>query len=414
MDMEHEDSSNAVLPYIVTDDFDISKFSIEAPKPSKTMEAFEKKQYMFFPRYLFPDDEGEEAPGRCIFVTKPIKLTFGGIPRIHEEYRKTDKQCMLIWIPLSGDDDGANNLYEKVVVPMDEFLEESINNAGDNQTLISRFDPKKKVMQPMKLLKYISFVNEYVHDDDGDDTNNHSQNKPVMKRMKVDIATSWTGDDSKVGDIKTKVFIRDPRDPDSNLEVSVKSLDDMRQHLVWNCTAQFVLEFNKFWVSKEKDKSVGMKYKCGLKTKCLQLLITEKPSSSKIAGILKSNIFDLGNKVTSGKTVKNENKESKENKMTKPQKKSEDSDEEENNEDDENEEDDDKDVKATTKNNAKSSTSSTTKNNTNQKMPPTKSTKNIQKSSESSDDDSSSSSSESEDKPPVTKGKAPVTKGRNK
>lgn len=304
-----EQESQSVLKSVSVNDFDIRNYKIDPIKENKEFK--ESPQLNGFPRYKYPvskkssdSSKAEDGYDRFILVTDPILMSKGGLPKLDGKWRKTENDCLYFWLPLLMTDENAAALYNKVLNPLDEYNTKKIVKEK-NKEFITRVDSKGKTTS-IKNLKYINCAKlspkpQKGEDEDASDNEDDDDTKSSDRymRIKVRLHTKYNKEAKQSDDktVDTLVFINDKNgDPKTEPE-KVKSMEDLRKLFEWNCEAQFVLEFNKFWVMKAED-SDGVK-KCSLSLKCLQMYISKRPEISRSAGLGGIGIF--GGKCASAK-----------------------------------------------------------------------------------------------------------------
>ena len=305
-------SSDSTLSNIKTNEFDVKKYKLEPIRDLKDSQ--DSAQYNAFPRYLYNkkgknNDKFESEGERFIVITNPIKISKGGLPRLDGKWRKTDNDCLYFWLPLLDTDEGGNDLLKNILEPLDEYNDKKITQEG-NKGFVTRVDEKTGKLVTLKNLKYVPCIKEFTPGtNDEDETNDDTCDDDVFKkdikmsideykRIKVRLATLFEKDVDKnsLRKIKTRVYINDSDGNPKEETENVESLDDLRKLFVWNCTAQFALEFNKFWVMKSlgEDKM----RKCSIGVKCVQMYISEIPEIAKISNELGMSVFGIRPKNT--------------------------------------------------------------------------------------------------------------------
>jgi hypothetical protein len=260
--VEVVDSSSSVeeseeAQFIEASKFDISKFYV---KPIEEKMGT-KSQYMAFPRYKI--NKSSKDGDSVIIVTKPIKITKGGIPKIDGEYRKSDADREFFWLGCDKEQPACVELFD-ALQQIDEVYSESIQNNSDTKIIYQNKDKKK---EPLDKLEYVSLVRESSAPDNAKDS--EKQYEPY-NRIKVRFNTKWIADQEEgvPSEITTHLFLLEKEEPEPYTTVS-----DFEKSLRWGCEAQFVLSINKFWAMKAlKNK----KRECGFTVKCLQVYITKE------------------------------------------------------------------------------------------------------------------------------------------
>jgi len=296
-------------------DFDVKNYRLEPIKESKDFQGG-GSQYNAFPRYIYnkskngDTDKAESECQRMIVITKPIKISKGGVPKVDGQFRKTENDCLYFWLPLLDNDEGGKELYDHVLGPLDEYNDKKINKEG-NKNFVVRVDEKSGKTLPIKQLKYSLCAKEYtpglndgedVSDDedtkkkskdkDGNPKEDEKPKEDGYKRVKVRLATLFEKDidENAPKKIKTRVFINDTNGAPKEQPEKINTMTDIRKFFLWNCTAQFALEFNKFWVMKNLDHDTKVR-KCSIGVKCIQMYISIMPEFSKVGNELGMSVF---------------------------------------------------------------------------------------------------------------------------
>ena len=297
------------VPTIKAEDFDLSKYQLSAifePKDAKGDSA----QWFAFPKYEFPAKKGkgnkvEQANmGRCIIVTKPIKMSKGGIPKTDEKWRPTDNDCMYFWLPYDKDDEGSKELFEKVLIPLDEYHLQKLETEG-NKEFLYKDDKGKK--SSIKKIKYVSSVRDAVVADDDDKADDDEDNeksekaekKENYKRIKVRLDTVFEntkdnkekkGNPAADRKIKTRFFLMDEDGNPNEEPEPITTLAEARKLLTYNSVVRFALDINKVWVKKTGDQKLNGAKECSYTVKCLQVMIVER-STNQTGSQLVRNVF---------------------------------------------------------------------------------------------------------------------------
>lgn len=222
-----------------------------------------KAQYNSFPKYKYSQDAKDEQP--LIITTEKIKLTKGGIPKLDEEYRKSDKDRQFFWLGCDNDQPELVSLFD-MLRKIDSEYEKLIKNNKETKTIHVLKDKQK---EPIDSLYYVPIVRESVIPED-------KKNDPAYApydRIKVRFSTKYDGDagEGDLKEINTSLFLLDNEEPEPYTTVT-----DFTKTFKWNCEARFVLSINKFWAMKTATKKVR---DCGFAIKCLQIIITQESTS---------------------------------------------------------------------------------------------------------------------------------------
>jgi hypothetical protein len=318
---DNEVGQDEELSKVQASDFNVENYKVDPIKESPDFK--NAAQYTAFPRYKYDKQEvkkgkkgdNEKADGesgkyeRLIILTKPIKMVKGGFPKLDGQWRKSENDCQYFWLPLEGSD-GATELLEKVLVPLDEYNTKKIMTEKNKSGFISKVNGKTNKVSAMKNLKYLACHKLSPKPKDGDDDNDASDDDDDeddkkksskggkvgerYKRIKVRLHTLYVkdADPTEERKIRTKVYVNDKSGSPKNKPENFKGMSDLRKLFEWNCEAQFALEFNKFWVMKTAADGEEV-YKCSISVKCLQMYICKRPEISRSVGLGGVGIFGV-------------------------------------------------------------------------------------------------------------------------
>ena len=281
------------------EEFDISKFYLDPITEKKVAkDAKPEKQFTAFPKYLYPvpkGSKGTEQGQKCIIITGNILMDKGGIPTIDGEYRKTEDDCMYFHIPLREGCEDAMTLSTKFLEPLDAQLTKKIDEESGRGFITFAKDKERTLDN----LSYSPCITEC---DPEAGAGRPTDPQKVYRRVKVKLATLFkeNRDENEPQQITTKVFTCDENgDPNPEPE-NVNTLEDLRKLLVWKSTAKFAIEVTRFWAAKSLETKGKTKLrKCGITLKCLQMCITQKPTTVNVPTALSSAVF--GSKKTDAK-----------------------------------------------------------------------------------------------------------------
>jgi len=291
---ESKQESNSTPTFVNAKDFSLKNKKL---KPIDLALSKDKEAYTAFPKYVYSSGkDGKASDGeKFIVVTGRIKMTKGGIPKIHPKYRPTDDKREFFWLPWDESQEACNELFGMFNTIDDDF-HTRVNTKKNKDGLISKINPDGNVV-PMPELKYERTVRMSQVDDDA--VGKDGKKLEPYKRLKVRLATSYEADANTPHKILTKLFLLKKRTPEVTNTVS-----DVEKSFCWNCTAQFVLEISKMYVMKAKDDN-GTR-KTGFTVKCLQIIVHEKPDS-------KQSVYEqFSNRVVADSDDEEENNEEKE------------------------------------------------------------------------------------------------------
>jgi len=277
--VEQEEESVKSIPCT---EFEVERLYFRSQEPNK-----EATQLMCFPKYLFQDDENDheltpenfEAHGEnAIVVTGPIKMIKGGIPRYNQKYHPEGKDSMkrtYFYIPKNEEDPNSVELFE-CAQRIDDYMHNEINVKKNSAGVLCVLNSKKKRIA-LKGITYKRMITTAkpgsdleldLEEDTPKNTKFPKKEFVPWDRIKVRFSTLY---DENLGpndlkDINTQIYVGNKEEPEN-----CKTISDVEEHFMWNCTAQFALMFNKAWVQKNDEKG------CGIGVKCVQIGITEQP-----------------------------------------------------------------------------------------------------------------------------------------
>lgn len=284
------------------EEFDVSRLTLDPIVEKKGKDQKADKQFMTFPKYSYPlpkGSKGQEQRQKCIIITGNIHMAKGGIPTVDGDFRKSDDDCMYIHVPLLESCEDGMTLATKFLEPLDSLFSTKIED-DNGRGFISFAKEKERVLDH---LSYTPCISEC---DPESLAGRPSDPQKVYRRVKLRLSTVWKenrGEDEPQ-QITTKVFTCDDNgDPKPEPE-NVNTLADLRALLVWKCTVKFAIEVTKFWAAKTVESKGKHKFrKCGVTLKCLQMCITQAPTSINVPTALSSAVF--GSKKASD-TIKHE------------------------------------------------------------------------------------------------------------
>ena len=271
------------MKFINPDDIDVSRISVD-PIDDEIKSQQQLNGYM---RYKYEEDE---KPTRFTIVTEPIEFNRGGIPEVGGEYRKTDYDCLYLWLNLDTCEGGKNlmNMLNKI----DEYFNNEITELDNTNNLI-KF---KKSSKPANAFKYITTVREF---DPSSVQSENARDSEPYSRVKLGIWTKFDTEASskeerqkKPPEILTKGYKLNKHG--EAVEVSINTLKDLKELYGYKCKAQFQIEASKFWISKTANQNDNHKPKrrdCGIRFKILQICITKESELSKQKSVLSSRVF---------------------------------------------------------------------------------------------------------------------------
>jgi hypothetical protein len=240
---------------------------------------------------LEPTKENIENKGRSLIViTKPIKITKGGIPRCEYVSRclnltgPDDTRRGYFYIPKNDDSKELFDMVEKI----DDYLYNEINvQKNMNDVLKVSYHGKTVRSRGVNYSRIITTRKPPPEDDwNQDQKRNQKKKYDEWDYIKVKFSTTYDKnlgyDDPK--EINTKLYIGDNPDPEPCTRLS-----DYEKHFKLGSTIQFALMFSKLWISSNPKQ-------CGIGIKCVQLCVTKKPHID--------NIYKAGRMFTKANTSK--------------------------------------------------------------------------------------------------------------
>ena len=262
---------------IKASDFDINKYSLVVMPTDNN-----SPQHVFLPMYNYATTNNgianNDKISRLLFLTKPMNVN-NGIERI-SQFHPTDNDCLYFWINENYEHGGNQELFERVIDPIDNLHKAKINTQGNKDFIIKIND--KGVAVPLAKLRYDTIVKSKPMGNEDDDY----KPQPVVKRIKVRLDTFYEPDinHNTPRKIKTAVFIPVDTSVPVNQRVfkshpePINCLDDVRKLFSWGCTAQYTLQVSKFWAQKALGNGQKM---CGNIVKCLQIFVLDNPAWNK-------------------------------------------------------------------------------------------------------------------------------------
>ena len=249
-------SNMADQKFIECEDFDKKKFDI--------MKGFkcqndESPGYNSWPKYKY--DDGED---NLSIVTGEIEMCYGGIPNVKEPHRKTDDDCLYVWIPLSernGVKNKGGKQLLKVLSDIDKLTQNKLDN--DKEYLTVSDSKGKKELKSNKNIVISKCARDYKpgNNNDDEDENSEEEDEDEVKekfyrlKAKIDIESKWDNvkkmyDAKQKTIVKTKVTVTDKNG--NGKEEKIKSLDDLRRYVAYGSTLVFQIELVKTYWSKNK------------------------------------------------------------------------------------------------------------------------------------------------------------------
>ena len=262
-----------------------------------------------------------------------------GIPTVGDKFHETIDKCMAFWVPLVPEDSSGAQAIIDIITKIDTKLRYEINEKENENCFVYSIDKTRKKVA-VEDLRYTPALKIYtpaevIEKQKEDKKKNKNKSKTEEKvdnatralydgefrRIKLKIAVTRPktpavsasatknskknrvdsdDDDLSVSDqpvIRTTVCTNDANGlPKDELE-TISSLEDIKKYFMWNCTAQFVLEFGTLWMIPKKVD--GDHYiECGITINCLQIYVSSSPQKNKIANTLRSNAFARTKSIT--------------------------------------------------------------------------------------------------------------------
>lgn len=189
----------------------------------------------------FPSYDQNGIYKNFIFETGPIKFVQYGIPNLNGSYINSDKDRMHMRLPYDANQQSCFDLFNML-----EKIDKLVENNKDQM-----FGTQSHKYKYMPLVRKIEF-------DDDDDEDTQNKKKPAyLPYCKVKFGT-----DADTGDITTQVFKRGVNGKIYFLN-DIKTVTDLASHLMWGCTARFIIKVNRIWISKNQNPLYyGISLKC--------------------------------------------------------------------------------------------------------------------------------------------------------
>lgn len=238
-----------------------------------------EKDWRFFPKYKY--DNGKEGP--LVFITDPIKVTRGGIPKQDTKYRMVDSKRCFFWLALDEQQDSCMKLKE-FTDSVDNLFEEKIKNNNTTQILsyYTNDNVKTSNVPVQGPIEYRPLIRE--SQAGGDEKINDKEYVPY-KRIKVQLATTYVPGQQEADPrtIETSVFVGDEQEPRN-----APRIQDVEEIYKYGCEARLLLGIYSGTCSKSPEKTKTGKMGprvAGLYIKCFQIYITKESEISKIVSV---------------------------------------------------------------------------------------------------------------------------------
>ncbi|CAH6421793.1 Hypothetical protein KVN_LOCUS480 [uncultured virus] len=257
-----EFSGNKSAP-ILCNDFDIKRFKFTE---LDTKNVRSKAQWISYPRYDYPG-RGET---NFMFQTPEFNITQYGLPRKDPEgFYKEDNQRNFIKVPLDPTQEGCKTL-EKMLLKIDEYVEKNKKTILGKSYHLFTYQPIVREPSDPNDLEQIG--------DDDDATDKPTETKTEPSKEKYKYCKMKLNISFETQEILTTVYVKGT-DGNVNL-VQVKSATDLDQYHNFLSKVRYIVTANKLWASKNKNESGIRKFGVALKILQMELVPSEKGSSS--------------------------------------------------------------------------------------------------------------------------------------
>ena len=266
---DSEDSQNDVHTV------DCSKFKVK----NLNLSPIDDKRSSDSQFHSFPTYKYGKKQDKLLLKTGPIKITKGGIPRLDDKWRKTDAKREFMWLGIDEEQEACKelfNVFKQIDEKFDKLIsydtEEKHDANVESKTVVFGKDKKG---EPLTVLEYTPIVKLSVQGGDGKTDGDQKEYTPY-ERCKLKFGKKYDKErkEGEPSELTTTLYLGDKEEPENLLYPS-----DFERYLRWNCTAQFVLQLNKFRVKKavEKDKKgKQIPRECGFDFNILQVVIVEE------------------------------------------------------------------------------------------------------------------------------------------
>lgn len=260
--------------FIWCNEFDSKRLSFIPTELGK-----DSKQYVNFPRYLYPQDLSPTKENKSkhssvlTCATLPITMSRGGIPKYNEKYHPSPnaKERGYFYIPFTPADTGSCALFD-MLNEIDNYMHDEIN-VKKNANGFLTYKAKSGKILPFKDLTYRKMVgsSKSSNEDELDEPvdpkrNDYVPYDRVKVQFKVPFEKEKDNDRTEFGPITTQLYVLDKADPED-----AQTITDFEKYFAWTCQAQFALTFTKVWIAKNDART------CGITLKCKQIGITKLP-----------------------------------------------------------------------------------------------------------------------------------------
>ena len=292
-DMSDSENSNDSVHTIDCSKFKVKNLNVPPIDDKRSSDS----QYHSFPTYKYGSKQD-----KLLLKTGPIKITKGGIPKIDDKWRKNDSKREFMWLAIDEEQESCKELFN-VFKQIDEKFDKLISydtETKDDANVESKtvVFGKDKKSEPLTVLEYAPLVKLSVQGGDGKSDPEQKEYVPY-ERCKLKFGKKYDKDrkDGEPAELTTVLFLGDKEEPEPLLYPT-----DFEKYLRWNCTAQFVLQLNKFRVKKavEKDKKgKALPRDCGFDFNIVQVVIVEEaPNSASNVNKYRQRMFSPSSKPT--------------------------------------------------------------------------------------------------------------------
>jgi hypothetical protein len=189
---------------------------------------------------------------------------------------KDDKNFLFLQIMFSNNNKGSAEIFEKILLPFDEFNNSSIQKKKfrcKNGSFISKLDYLPVVQSNIITTKSTNYnelnIVEQITLDELEKLI-HSKNNHVEHIMNCNIGIDmhFSTNDTPVFD--TTFFLINEHTKNKPIQININSIDELHDYLFNlsknNISLRLLIEFSRFWVSKSNKT-------CGYNIKCRQICI---------------------------------------------------------------------------------------------------------------------------------------------
>lgn len=302
--------SNSSACFIVPQNFKQKNFVVPCEffeRQAKKGEDQKKNyQYRVFPQYnygteILDNGKVEKNIGSFSVFTDDITLNLGGIVTPDGEFRKTNDDCLSMWICVDEEHSGVGGaMLAKMFNDLDDDIEERIKT---NPLFLY---PKGQKEAPVKDLVLTRNVRPGKSKKDGKEFE--------WNRIKAVFDSEGETIDSTGEKCKRLGRLNRPftvNYNDGTPDIIVETLEELKNHITWGSTIRYMLRIGSFWAMKV-SKNVGKMQvrECGFKIFCDGVVIIKKREGGRRAQYKPMNdILAIANKMNKEETNNEEQKD---------------------------------------------------------------------------------------------------------